>query len=72
VHSPESKAPVQFGDLRGKWRIAAEVLALAYIAIIAEVAIASGAFYILFPELAALSHDIFTRPRGSWASAPSF
>ena len=50
--------------------MAAEVLALAYMAIIAEVAIASGAFYILFPELAALSHDILTRPRGSWASAP--
>ena len=70
VHSPETKAPVQFGDLSGKRRLAAEVLALAYIAIVAEVAIASGAFYILFPELAALSHDIFTRPRGSWASAP--
>ena len=46
------------------------MLALAYIAIIAEVAIGSGAYYVLFPELAALSHDIFTRPRGSWASAP--
>jgi len=66
----EWKAPVQFGDLHGKRRLAAEALALAYIAIVAEVAIASGAFYILFPELAALSHDIFTRPRGSWASAP--
>ena len=50
--------------------MAAELLALAYIAIVAEVAIATGAFYILFPELGALSHDIFTRPRGSWASAP--
>ena len=70
VDSPETKAPIQLADLRGKRQIAAEVIALAYIAIIAEVAIASGAFYILFPELAALSHDIFTRPRGSWASAP--
>ncbi len=50
--------------------MAAEVIALAYIAIIAEVATATGAFYLLFPELGALSHDIFTRPRGSWASAP--
>jgi hypothetical protein len=24
----------------------------------------------LFPELGALSHDVFTRPRGTWASAP--
>lgn len=51
-------------------RIAAELLALAYIAIVAEVAVATGAFYILFPELGALSHDVFTRPRGSWANAP--
>jgi hypothetical protein len=51
-------------------RIAAELLALAYIAIVAEVAIATGAFFILFPELGALSHDVFTRPRGSWARAP--
>ena len=70
MHSSQTNAPVRIGDLHGKRRIAAEVLALAYIAIIAEVAIATGAFYILFPELAALSHDIFTRPRGSWASAP--
>jgi hypothetical protein len=55
VHSSQTTAPVQFADLRGKRRVAAEVLALAYMAIIAEVAIASGAFYILFPELAALS-----------------
>src|ERR1700730_19450900 len=70
VDSPETKAPIHLGELRGTRRIAAEVIALEYIAIIAEVAIASESFYILFPELAALSHDIFTRPRGSWASAP--
>jgi hypothetical protein len=61
VHSSQTTAPVQFADLRGKRRVAAEVLARAYIAIIAEVAIASGAFYILFPELAALSHDCVPR-----------
>jgi hypothetical protein len=70
VQSLQTKAPIQFADLHGKRRIAAEVIALAYIAIIAEIAVATGAFYILFPELGALSHDIFTRPRGSWASAP--
>ena len=37
------------------------MLARAYMAIIAEVAIASGAFYILFPELAALSYDCILR-----------
>jgi hypothetical protein len=56
--------------LHGKRRIAAELISLVYIAIIAEIAIATGAIYVLFPELAALSHDIFTRPRGSWARAP--
>src|SRR5271155_35581 len=70
MHSLQTNAPVRIAGLRGKQRIAAEVLALAYIAIVAEVAIATGAFYILFPELGALSHDIFSRPRGSWASAP--
>ena len=50
----------------GGWhRLAAELMALAYMAAIAEIAYATGAFYILFPELAALSHDVFTRPRGT-------
>jgi hypothetical protein len=70
MRSLETNALVRIAGLRGERRIAAEVLALAYIAIVAEVAIATGAFYILFPELGALSHDILTRPRGSWASAP--
>ncbi len=70
MHRAESHAPVRIDGLRGKRPMAAEVLALAYIAIVAEVAIATGAFFILFPELAALSHDVFTRPRGSWAGAP--
>jgi len=51
-------------------RVAAELISLVYIVIIAEIAIATGALYVLFPELGALSHEIFTRPRGSWARAP--
>jgi hypothetical protein len=55
----------------GPWqRLAAELIALVYIAVIAEIARATGAFYVLFPELGALSHDVFTRPRGAWAQAP--
>src|ERR1700687_3175968 len=55
----------------GHWhRFGAELIALVYIAVIAEIAYATGAFYVLFPELGALSHDVFTRPRGTWASAP--
>jgi len=51
-------------------RLAAELAALIYIAVIAVIAGVTGAFYILFPELGALSHDVFTRPRGTWAGAP--
>jgi HPP family protein len=55
----------------GHWhRIGAELIALAYIAVIAEIAYATGAFYVMFPELGALSHDVFTRPHGTWAGAP--
>ncbi len=55
----------------GDWhRLAAELIAIVYIALIAEIAYAAGAPYILFPELGALSHDVFTRPRGTWAGAP--
>ena len=54
----------------GRYRLAGELIALIYIAAIAEIAYVTGAFYILFPELGALSHDVFTRPRGTWASAP--
>jgi len=54
-----------------RWhRVAGEAFALAYIAIIAAVANASGLFYVLFPELGALSHDVMTRPRGTWARSP--
>lgn len=56
--------------LDGIYRLGGELIALVYIAIIAEVALATGAFYVLFPELGALSHDVTTRPRGTWASAP--
>lgn len=54
----------------GWMRAGAEALALVYIALIAEVAVATGAFYVMFPELGALSHDVFTRPRGTWANSP--
>jgi hypothetical protein len=55
----------------GRWhRVGAELIALIYIAVIAEIASATGAFYVLFPELGALSHDVFTRPRGTWARSP--
>jgi hypothetical protein len=57
-------------ELSPRRRIAAEIVSLVYIANIAAVANATGAFYVLFPELGALSHDVFTRPHGTWANSP--
>ena len=57
-------------ELPPRRRVLAEIISLSYIAIIAVVANATGAFYVLFPELGALSHDVFTRPRGTWANSP--
>src|SRR5258708_1902645 len=55
----------------GHWhRLGAELIAIIYIALIAGIAHATGAFYVMFPELGARSHDVFTRPRGPWAGAP--
>jgi hypothetical protein len=56
--------------LHGLYRLGGELIALVYIAIIAEIACATGAVYVLFPELGALSHDVMARPRGTWANAP--
>ena len=56
--------------LSGIDRLVAEIISLVYIGFVALVASLTGAFYVLFPELGALSHDVFTRPRGTWARAP--
>ena len=48
----------------------AEVLAIAFMGGVAAAANESGWSLLLFPELAALSHDVLTRPRGKWASQP--
>lgn len=54
--------------LRADW--AGEGAAVSYIAGIAAIARATGHAYVLFPELAALAHDILKRPHGTWARAP--
>jgi hypothetical protein len=51
-------------------RLKADCVALVYIGFIASVASLTGVFYLLFPELAALSWDVMERPRGRWADAP--
>jgi hypothetical protein len=51
-------------------RFGGELIALGYIAIIALIAALTGAYYIMFPELGALSHEVLTRPAGRWARSP--
>ena len=48
----------------------AEPVTALYIGLIALIAQATGLFYVLFPELGALSHDVLKRPHGVWARAP--
>jgi hypothetical protein len=48
----------------------AELLAVGFMGLIAVAAHKSHISLLLLPELAALSHDVFTRPRGKWASQP--
>jgi hypothetical protein len=46
------------------------VASLCFMGGIAKAASVAGIASILFPELAALSYDVFVRPRGVWAHAP--
>ena len=51
-------------------RLVPDLVAVLYMGIVGFAAHASGVSLLLFPELAALSHDVLTRPRGKWASQP--
>ncbi|MBR0694070.1 HPP family protein [Bradyrhizobium lablabi] len=51
-------------------RLFAEFLALTFVGGIGLAVDATGISLILFPEIAALAYDVFTRPRGKWASQP--
>lgn len=53
---------------RGRW--AAEGMCVLYMTGVALGGVASANPYLLLPELAALSHDVFIRPRGRWARQP--
>lgn len=50
--------------------ILAELLAISFMGIVAAAAHGTGVHLLLFPELAALSHDVLMRPRGKWAMQP--
>lgn len=47
-----------------------EIATILYIGGIAKAATMVGFSALLFPELAALSYDVLTRPHGTWAQAP--
>jgi uncharacterized membrane protein len=61
---------LQIARMRPTPKFLAEVLVVSYMGIIACAAHLTGIYLLLFPELAALSHDVTTRPRGRWASQP--
>src|ERR1700735_4295895 len=48
----------------------AKLLAIIFMGAVALAAQTTGFMLLLFPELAALSHDIMTRPYGKWGSQP--
>jgi len=67
--TPQSSIPVA-PSLRGSHALFAQGLAVIYMALISVFASASGLHLLFFPELAALSYDVFRRPLGAWARAP--
>lgn len=51
-------------------RLLLELIVVGFMALIAFAAHVTGLAVVLFPELAALSHDVLFRPDGEWASQP--
>jgi hypothetical protein len=41
-----------------------------FVAGMTATALATGSFYIIFPEMGALAQDVFSRPSGAWSRAP--
>jgi hypothetical protein len=63
--------PILQKELRDQRAILlAELLAIAFMGSVAVAAVSTGVTLLLFPELAALSHDVMTRPDGEWAQQP--
>lgn len=62
--------PDVYPGLHSRARLAADAIATLYIALIAATASATGIYFIMFPELGALSYDVFERPRGRWSTSP--
>jgi hypothetical protein len=59
-------------ELEGFWLVFAAFAAAIFVGGIAATAIATGLMSLLFPEMGALAHDVFTRPAGSWSRSPVY
>jgi CBS-domain-containing membrane protein len=58
--------------LEGFWLVFAVFVAALFVGGIAATAIATGLLSLLFPEMGALAHDVFTRPAGNWSRSPVY
>lgn len=59
-------------ELEGFWLVFAAFVAALFVGGIAATAIATGLLSLLFPEMGALAHDVFTRPAGNWSRSPVY
>jgi hypothetical protein len=58
--------------MEGFWLVFAAFVAAIFVGGIAATAIATGLLSLLFPEMGALAHDVFTRPAGNWSRSPVY
>jgi hypothetical protein len=56
--------------LHGLNSLFATIISILFIGLIATISILTQCVLIFFPELAALSYDVFRRPQGTWAISP--
>ncbi len=68
--SLQEAPPVAARPINPRRHYAGDLIAVVYIGAIGLIAALSGAIYVLFPELGALSWDVMRRPHGRWGSAP--
>lgn len=62
--------PSSYAGSRLRARLIGETATVVFIAMLTQAAGVTGLTYLLFPEMGALAHDIFSRPNGKWARAP--
>jgi hypothetical protein len=57
-------------NTESRFAVTGVLISLCFMGGVAEAASAAGMASLLFPELAALSYDVFVRPHGTWARTP--